>query len=193
MPRDGSQNQDTQKQGVWGEGVDLRQGPIWPSLILIWSGILGLILTYGWQRGDVLLKLPNWWSGSPAIVVLICLFLLGTGISTMWRRSVPAPRWRPAKKGVRFRKIVVYSKQDCPLCDEAIEFLQEDAQYFAELEVVEITDDPVKYERFREWIPVIEIDGRERFRGRVPPVLWHRLIEGTPPLGDWSRSRPGVE
>ena len=45
-----------------------------------------------------------------------------------------------------------------------------------EIEFVDIAGDQRLEEQYGEWIPVIEIDGQIRFRGRVDTLLLQRLI-----------------
>ena len=70
-------------------------------------------------------------------------------------------------------KIVLYSRDGCHLCDIAAEVLSRNLLTF---EVVDIDGHVELYERYNECVPVIEIDGRERFRGRVDELLLRRLI-----------------
>ncbi len=42
--------------------------------------------------------------------------------------------------------------------------------------VVDIDADPILRDRFDTCVPVVEIDGRVRFRGRVEPRLLRRII-----------------
>ena len=46
---------------------------------------------------------------------------------------------------------------------------------------IDIDADPALRSRFSTCIPVVEIDGKLRFRGRINEVLLRRLIEATPP------------
>ncbi|OGF56916.1 MAG: hypothetical protein A2Z21_07390 [Candidatus Fraserbacteria bacterium RBG_16_55_9] len=65
-------------------------------------------------------------------------------------------------------KITLYSKPDCSLCDKAetlLRKLQRDFKY--EIEIVDITRDQTLFERYCFDIPVILLDGVERFRGRM--------------------------
>ena len=41
---------------------------------------------------------------------------------------------------------------------------------------VDVDEDAALVERFNECVPVVEIDGKIRFRGRVDPVLLRRLL-----------------
>jgi hypothetical protein len=59
------------------------------------------------------------------------------------------------------------------LCEDAERVLRE---HGLEPVLVDIDADPALRERFTECVPVVEIDGRERFRGRVEPVLLRRLL-----------------
>ena len=72
--------------------------------------------------------------------------------------------------------------EGCHLCEEAAEILELYRQWLPPAEVIEIQSDPQLVEQFRTCIPVVEFDGKVRFRGRINEALLQRLIEGTPPL-----------
>jgi hypothetical protein len=44
------------------------------------------------------------------------------------------------------------------------------------LEEVDITGDPVLEAEYREWLPVVEIDGRRRFTYHVQPDALRRAV-----------------
>lgn len=67
----------------------------------------------------------------------------------------------------------VYTRRNCKLCDEAKELLE---QYGLEVESIDVDDSPELQARYTECVPVVLLDGRERFRGRVNEVLLQRLI-----------------
>ena len=69
--------------------------------------------------------------------------------------------------------IVLYSRRGCCLCDQAKAVIA--AQGLAVREV-DIDGDPQLRERYDQCVPVVVIDGKERFRGRVNEVLLRRLI-----------------
>lgn len=73
------------------------------------------------------------------------------------------------------RRVVLYTRQDCHLCDDAQAVLR---RYGLEPTLVDIDADPQLRERYTNCVPVIEIDGRERFRGSVNEVLLRRLLAG---------------
>ncbi len=69
--------------------------------------------------------------------------------------------------------IVLYSRQGCHLCDVAAEILSRNRLAF---EVVDIDADPQLRERYNECVPVVVIDGKERFRGRIDELLLRRIL-----------------
>jgi glutaredoxin len=76
--------------------------------------------------------------------------------------------------------LILYSKPECPLCDEAREALGRVRERVAfELEEVDITRDPALEARYRERIPVVALAGAELFDFHVDEqALERRLAEG---------------
>ena len=78
--------------------------------------------------------------------------------------------------------VILYSKPDCPLCDEARGALARvrDRTPF-ELTEVDITGDPQLEAAYRERIPVVALDGADLFDYHVDEVvLQRRLMEAAP-------------
>jgi hypothetical protein len=70
--------------------------------------------------------------------------------------------------GDRLRRVVVYTKPNCSLCDEAMEVVHEVHRGVSfDYSVVNILSNLDLYERFKHLIPLIEIDGAEFARYRV--------------------------
>ncbi len=69
--------------------------------------------------------------------------------------------------------VVLYTRAGCHLCDEALVVLE---RFGLSSRLVDIDADPQLRERYNECVPVVEIDGKERFRGRVNEVLLARLL-----------------
>ena len=62
----------------------------------------------------------------------------------------------------------MYKAAGCHLCERALEVVEEvRAEREFELRVVEIDGDPELEARYREWLPVVEIDGERAFVYRV--------------------------
>jgi glutaredoxin len=77
------------------------------------------------------------------------------------------------------RRVTLYRAEGCHLCESAERVLAgvRDEVPF-ELERVDITGDPDLERRYREWIPVVAVDGEEVFTYFVhPDGLRRRLVE----------------
>ena len=69
----------------------------------------------------------------------------------------------------------LYTRPGCHLCDDAADLLE---RYGLEVERVDIDQDAALRARYDTCVPVVVIDGQERFRGRVNEVLLRRLLRG---------------
>ena len=65
-------------------------------------------------------------------------------------------------------KVVLYSGAGCHLCDDVYDVLEEVRRHLPfELEVRDIASDPAWFAAYRHDIPVVTIDGVEKFRHRL--------------------------
>ena len=65
---------------------------------------------------------------------------------------------------VNQRKVVLYHAQGCHLCERALRVLHEIRQEIRfDFEEIDIDGDPSLEARYREWLPVVEIDGERAF------------------------------
>ena len=71
-------------------------------------------------------------------------------------------------------QVVLYSRSGCHLCDEALTLLK---RCGLDPQVVDIDQHPSVRERFDMCVPVVEINGQVRFRGRVNEILLRRLLQ----------------
>lgn len=77
----------------------------------------------------------------------------------------------------RNHHVTLYTREGCHLCDVAKQLLAGYTDHFAEpIREVDVDSDPVLREQYDCCVPVVEIDGKVRFRGRVNPVLLRRLF-----------------
>jgi glutaredoxin len=77
-------------------------------------------------------------------------------------------------------RVVVYHAQGCHLCERAlatVEALRAEAPF--ELERVDITGDAELEARYREWLPVVEIDGERKFVYHVQADALRRLLRAS--------------
>ena len=68
---------------------------------------------------------------------------------------------------------MLYHAQGCHLCEKARAVLLETGQSFDE---VDIAGDPQLEAAYREWLPVVEIDGERAFVYFVDPAAFRRKI-----------------
>jgi predicted thioredoxin/glutaredoxin len=69
--------------------------------------------------------------------------------------------------------VILYTRKGCHLCDDALRLLE---GHGLKPNLQDIDGDESLRERFNVCVPVVEIDGKIRFRGRVDPVLLKRLL-----------------
>jgi glutaredoxin len=74
-------------------------------------------------------------------------------------------------------EVVVYHSEGCHLCERALEQVRalRDELGF-DLREVDIAGDPALEEAYREWLPVVEIDGRRRFTYHVQLDAFRRAV-----------------
>jgi glutaredoxin len=73
--------------------------------------------------------------------------------------------------------VVVYHATGCHLCERALQQVRDlrDELEF-DLREVDISGDPALEEAYREWLPVVEIDGRRRFTYHIQPDAFRRAV-----------------
>ena len=96
------------------------------------------------------------------------------------RQNSPASRFLPSAIGPKALPTVatVYSRAGCHLCQDAEALLK---RYGFQVETVNIDEDPELRRRYNECIPLVFIDGKERFRGRIDELLLRRMVARRPP------------
>jgi glutaredoxin len=75
------------------------------------------------------------------------------------------------------RRVTVYYARDCHLCERAIETVRalRDELGF-DLAEVDVSGDADLEARYREWLPVVEIDGQRAFVYHVDPEGFRRKL-----------------
>lgn len=131
----------------------------------------------------------SWYVDRPLWYFLsVAAFVVGGGLLRSGRHR-PGP-FKPRRRGVRFNRVVLYTRNGCHLCDQAKDTLLVYRSYLPEIEEIDIDADPQLAKQFDACVPVVEIDGKVRFRGEVNEILLRRLIENSRPLQETTaRSR----
>ena len=73
----------------------------------------------------------------------------------------------------KIHNVVLYTREGCHLCDDAKQLLEQHGLSPTE---VDIDADRTLHDQFDQCVPVVEIDGKIRFRGRISPILLTRLL-----------------
>ncbi|WP_299463247.1 glutaredoxin family protein [uncultured Gimesia sp.] len=160
------------------------------AMLFLGLGILALSLTgTEWLP----FNMPRSWYQNPTVWKLLALCMTGGGIAVLKqvsssemknelrnRETHQSEDWMPEEHGQRFETLTVYTKKNCPLCEEASEILEDYAAYLPQAELIDIYSDPALVEKFGTCVPVVVIDGKIRFRGRINEVLLRRLIVASP-------------
>lgn len=154
----------------------------WLGSLLLFAGI-ALLAMCVIESVTGLRGLPRAWYANRPLWWMFSLAAIGGGAYCLRPADASgATRWRPSRSGLRFRQLVVYTRAGCHLCDDALELLQAHRRWLPDPSIVDIDHDPRLAEKYGHCVPVIQFDGKVRFRGRVAPELLRRLIEGTPPV-----------
>ena len=133
------------------------------GLITVVGVLIGRDTSPSWMPRSWYINRPLWFAAGIGLTVL--------GFALM-RRSRSDSSLSP------FQTVTFYTRDGCHLCDEAFEVLKEFRDQLPTIEVVDIDREPEFVEKFDTCVPVVEIDGRVRFRGRVTRELLQRLIRG---------------
>jgi glutaredoxin len=156
------------------EKVGEPSRPVLGSLLLAFgAGLFGLGMIE--QLAGLPFWMPrSWFSDRPLwyFVAMACVI----GGAVLLRNRQPPRDWRPSTSR-RFQRVVMYTREGCHLCDQARDTLLRYGDYLPPLEEVDVDGDPELRTAYGECVPVVEIDGKVRFRGSVNEVLLRRLIE----------------
>ena len=97
-------------------------------------------------------------------------------MKTLFARLV---RRKPASKPIR---VEVYTRAQCSCCDKAMELLKPFTRRFSlTIKTIDVDADSALKEKYDLLVPVVAINGRERFRGSINPILLERIL--------WSEGR----
>lgn len=78
--------------------------------------------------------------------------------------------------------VTIYSRQECGCCEKAKAVLEPfRRKYHLLIETIDIDTDPELVAKHGLSVPVVEIDGKVRFKGVVNPVLLKRLLDSRCP------------
>jgi len=73
---------------------------------------------------------------------------------------------------------IIYTRSGCHLCELAEDLLK---RHGLSPRLVDVDADPELHDQYDQCVPVVMIDGKVRFRGRVDERLLRRLLAGGTP------------
>ncbi|MAT14817.1 MAG: hypothetical protein CMJ46_06050 [Planctomyces sp.] len=149
-----------------------------------WCGV-GLIVFAGFtfallwmdRNSGIPFDLPSAWFRSKLILFVMALLALPASYLLMRKSADHYGLESPPVMAPNFRTFRFYTRKGCPLCDEALELVRRYENVLPEIEVFDVDTDPELQEKFNTCVPVVEIDGKVRFRGLVNEVLLRRQID----------------
>lgn len=150
--------------------------------VILFVGVCGVLASFVMSGGRSVSGAFSWGNDHRNLLLGVSMGLIAIGLKQIRKGGQPADGWKASAPGARFQRVIVYSREGCGLCDEAMEVLQRYSRYFNDLSEISIAESEELTEKYGTTIPVVEIDGEVRFQGRVNEVLLRRLIEGTEPL-----------
>lgn len=148
--------------------------------VLLYGGV-GLLILSGIDQVSYLpFPMPEFWYANRSFWPFLGILAIPCGLVLL--RKEPRLNWQPTLAGRRFQSVVLYTRKRCHLCDDAKILLRAYARWLPVPVEVDIDGDAELKEQFNTCVPVVEIDGKVRFRGIVDEMLLRRLIEGSEPI-----------
>lgn len=161
------------------------------GMLLFFGGIGLLLFSVFAQTDSFSLSLPRFWYRHERWWPLLAAGIAAAGYLIQHRSGSVPRNWKPTLPGQRFQRVVVYTRQECHLCDVAKDTLHRFAQWLPQIEEIDIDESEELKDLYSSSVPVVEIDGTSRFRGVIDETLLKRLIEGTPPQSEKKVSPSG--
>jgi hypothetical protein len=147
---------------------------IWLGTATMASASLVAVMIFCDRMEYDFLPLPAVWHPTRHLHLLICGgMFLAAAILLM----SPARMEAFGPKQPLFRRCRLLTRQDCHLCDAALATLLKFQDSLPAIELVDVDEDPTLFRQFGESVPVVELDGRVRFRGAVNERLLQRLVD----------------
>ncbi len=138
--------------------------------LVLAAGTACLMFVDRWTT--IKLNLPGFWYRSRNLHLVFCMSMF---VLSWWFHRLTESLHDDT--GVVIKSVRMYSKPNCELCDRALDVLGEFKTVLPLIEQIDITGNEELERQHSESVPVIEIDGRIRFRGIVSEELLQRLID----------------
>jgi len=161
---------DSAEQSAMTERINFVLGTIMMSI-----GSAMAILIFADRSGAELSWLPAVWFDARDFHILICVMIFALAALVLKGNSGESA---PVNRDTPFQSVRLYTRDQCELCVRAHETLLANASIVGPFEIVDIDQSPELKSRFDNCVPVLEVDGKVRFRGNIRPELLARLADG---------------
>lgn len=106
--------------------------------------------------------------------------------ANVWLWLQTAALFRAADRQRPDLHVVLYTRANCPLCDEAAILLDRyRRRHGFTLETRDVDASPELVAAHGNWVPVVTINGQLRFRGHINEVLLQRILDAkNPPMSN---------
>lgn len=88
-------------------------------------------------------------------------------------------RWfgKKPNSSMRALKVVIYKRKDCHLCETASQLIRKfQHAYRLDIEEIDLDTDPALAQQMGDRVPVVYIQGRERFFGQPNEFMLRRTL-----------------
>ena len=123
--------------------------------------------------------MPRIWYVQPNLCFVLALLTFLMGCMLVKQTSIAPDPEKKTASNVRFASLKLYTRKDCQLCEDAKSLLLNYRQFLPDIDEIDIDEDPALQDQFSTCVPVVEIDGKIRFRGGINEMLLKRLVDAT--------------
>jgi hypothetical protein len=145
----------------------------WFGTITLGAASIFAVLIFSDRMDMEFVDFPAVWYSSRQLHLVLCGAML---IAAAVLLKSPAAAVRQYSRPL-FQSCRLLTREQCHLCDDARAVLMTFQYALPPIEIVDIDDNPQLIRQFGESVPVVEINGRVRFRGAVQPALLRRMID----------------
>lgn len=149
----------------------------WLGTSLLACASIMAILIFSDRTSSELFAMPRIWYETRDLHILVCVVL--ALFAAVLLKSPMNPQENDDQPRPIFQTVRFFTRSQCSLCDQGLETLHQFDGWLPEVDVVDVDRSPELKRQFGESVPVLELDGKVRFRGSIPRALLQRLIFGT--------------
>lgn len=145
----------------------------WLGTATLAAASIFAVLIFSDRMDMEFVRFPSIWYSSRQLHLVVCGAMF---FAAAFLLKSPPTKAKTFQRPL-FQSCRLLTREQCHLCDDALMILQMFQYALPAIEVVDIDNDPQLVRQFGQSVPVVEINGRVRFRGAVQPMLLKRMID----------------